>query len=143
MSHDRAVKLLTALFAVAVIVSIVHYADNYFNYEEYPKSDSLPNPSAALVGLSWFFFTALGIGGYLLFRRRSYPLACLLLAAYSGSGLVGILHYSADGMTDAVWWRQMHVIADIACGAAVFAFAVWAGRSGAAAARGSSGSSRQ
>jgi hypothetical protein len=49
-----------------------------------------------------------------------------LLAVYSISGIIGIGHYAADGMTDAVWWRQAHVVADIALGLAVFAFAVWA-----------------
>ena len=126
MDHDRALRLLTAILAVAVAVSIVHYADNYFNYDEFPQSETLPNPSAALVGLSWFLFTAAGAAGYLLFRRRSYVLACISLGFYSGSGLVGILHYSAEGMTEAVWWRQAHVIADILLGAAMLAFAVWA-----------------
>jgi hypothetical protein len=31
-----------------------------------------------------------------------------------------------------VWWRQAHVVTDICCGIAVFAFALWAARQGAA-----------
>jgi hypothetical protein len=125
MDHARATRLLTALLLTAFAVSVVHYTDNYFNYEEFPRSGTLPNPSAGVVGISWFLFTAFGIAGYMLFLRRSYAPAALCLAAYSGSGLVGVLHYSVSGMTDAVWWRQTHVIADVLLGVAVLAFAVW------------------
>ena len=30
--HRRAVRILSVIFAVAVVVSIVHYTDNYVNY---------------------------------------------------------------------------------------------------------------
>jgi len=79
-----------------------------------------------VVGVSWFVFTAFGLAGYALFRQGQVRRASVFLAVYSISGLIGIGHYSASGMTDAVWWRQAHVIADIALGLAVFGFAVWA-----------------
>jgi hypothetical protein len=128
--HARAVRRLTILLAIAVAVSVVHYADNYLNYDSFPTADDLPAPSAGLVGFSWFAFTAAGLLGYVLFRRgRHMRAACLLLGYYSLSGLVGLGHYAAPAMFDAVWWRQAHVIADIGCGIAVLAFAVWAFRS--------------
>ena len=128
-AHPAAVRRLTALLAVAVAVSVIHYADNYVNYDAFPTTDRLPAPSASLVGASWFAFTAAGALGYALFRggRRS-ALASALLAYYSLSGLVGFGHYAASGMLEAPWWRQAHVIADIACGIGVLAFAVWAWR---------------
>jgi hypothetical protein len=126
--HRRAVRILTLILGVAVVVSIVHYTDNYVNYHDYPQSKTLPNPSAALVIGAWFGFTALGLAGYLLFRRNPSNLTLLLLAAYSGSGLVGIGHYLVPGATSMPWWRQAHVCLDIACGIAVFSFALWAAR---------------
>jgi hypothetical protein len=66
---------------------------------------------------------------YLLFRRRPSDLALILLAAYSGSGLVGIGHYLVPGATSMPWWRQAHVCFDIACGIAMFSFAMWAAQS--------------
>ena len=126
--HRRAVRILGAIFAVAVAVSIVHYTDNYVNYHDYPQSRTLPNPSAGLVVGAWFWFTAAGLAGYLLFRRSPSGLALVLLAAYSGSGLVGIGHYLVPGATSMPWWRQAHVCLDIACGIAVFSFAIWAAR---------------
>jgi hypothetical protein len=42
------------------------------------------------------------------------------------SGLIGIGHYTVEGATDMVWWRQTHVIVDILCGIAILGFALWA-----------------
>jgi hypothetical protein len=126
--HRRAVRILGWIFAVAVVVSIVHYTDNYVNFDDYPEAPKAVPTSAALVLGAWFAFTAAGLTGYLLFRRRPSDLALVLLAAYSGSGLVGIGHYLVPGATSMPWWRQVHVCLDIACGIAVFSFAVWAAR---------------
>src|SRR5438067_255595 len=126
--HRRAVRILSVIFAVAVVVSIVHYTDNYVNYHDYPQPRTGPSPSASLVLGGWFAFTAVGLAGYLLFRRSPSNLALILLAAYSGSGLVGIGHYLVPGATSMPWWRQLHVCLDIACGIAVFSFAIWAAR---------------
>ena len=111
-------------------VSIVHYVDNYANYADYPLDSSgpIPTPSRALVGFSWFLFTAFGAAGLALYAKRHIAPAGACLAVYSISGLVGIGHYTVPGATDMVWWRQAHVVADIACGIAIFAFAIWAVR---------------
>ena len=126
--HRRAVRILSVILGVAVVVSIIHYTDNYVNYHDFPQSRTLPNPSAALVLGAWFAFTAAGLAGYLLFRRTPSNLALILLAAYSGSGLVGIGHYVVPGATSMPWWRQAHVCLDITSGIAVFSFAIWAAR---------------
>ena len=126
--HRRAVRVLGAIFAFAVVVSIVHYTDNSVNLEDYPKAPSgVPSSAAVIVGF-WFAFTASGLAGYLLFRRAPTDLALLLLAAYSGSGLVGIGHYLVPGATSMPWWRQAHVCLDIASGMAMFTFALWVAR---------------
>ena len=124
--HRRAVRILSWIFAVAVVVSIVHYTDNYVNFDDYPEAPKAVPTSAALVLGAWFVFTAAGLAGYLLFRRRPSDLALLLLAAYSGSGLIGIGHYLVPGATSMPWWRQAHVCLDIASGIAMFSFVIWA-----------------
>lgn len=128
MNHAQSLRVLNFVFWTAVVVSMVHYTDNYVAYESFPQSDSLPNPSAITVLISWFVFTAAGLTGYALFRQQRYRPASLFLALYSVSGLVGIGHYTVGGMTDAVWWRQAHVIADILLGIAVFVFTVFTAR---------------
>ena len=107
------------LLAVAVAVSIVHYADNVFNYDAYPQPASGPTPSQATVAVSWFGFTALAAAAWTLLRRGRVMAAALCLALYSGSGLVGLGHYAVEGATSMPWWRQAHIAADIACGVAV------------------------
>lgn len=119
-------KVLNAVFWTAVAVSIVHYTDNYFNYSDFPEDEG--GPTKTVVGIAWFVFTAAGLAGYVLYRRGRIRLASALLAFYSVSGLIGIGHYTVDGMTDAVWWRQAHVVADILLGIAVLAFAIWSVR---------------
>lgn len=126
--HRRAVRVLTVLLTAAVAVSVVHYVDNYVNYSDFPRSDTLPNPSRWLVGASWFAFTTAGIAGYVLFRRAPSTLALSLLALYSGSGLVGFGHYSVPGAFDMPAARQAHVIADILLGLGIFGFVLWAAR---------------
>jgi hypothetical protein len=119
-------RLLTGLLGVAVLVSIVHYIDNVANYADYPEPASERAPSATLIGAAWFVFAAFGAAGFVLFARQRIAAAAACLAVYSVSGLVGLGHYTVAGATDMPWWRQLHVIVDIACGIAVLAFAVWA-----------------
>jgi hypothetical protein len=125
MGLVRGERQLRVLFFTAVAVSVVHYTDNYFNYDDYPEPTTGLAPSQTVVGLAWFPFTAFGVAGYLMYRRGRERLAALLLAAYSGSGLVGFGHYAVPGAFDMPWWRQAHVVADITCGLALVAFAIW------------------
>ena len=133
---DGRVKALRIIFFTAVAVSVVHYLDNYFNLADYPDASDapIPAPSKTVIGLSWFAFTAFGVAGYRAFRDGRERLGAALLAVYSGSGLVGFGHYSVD-MGGQPWWRHAHIVADIACGLAILAFALWAVRRRGAAAR--------
>jgi hypothetical protein len=131
VSYLRATRVLCWLLGIAVLVSVVHYVDNYVNYDDYPVPDpdaAVPAPSATLVAVGWFVFTAFGAVGLLLWFRRHITSAAIALTGYSLSGLVGIAHYTVPGATDMAWWRQTHVVVDIACGAAVFGFALWAAK---------------
>lgn len=120
----RHLRALGYLLATALAVSVVHYVDNVVNYDAFPQFENGPTIGKGLVAFGWFFFTAFGVAAWLLYRSGRVRQGAIALAAYSGSGLVGIGHYLAPGMTDAVWWRQTHVIADILLGFAVLAFAL-------------------
>ncbi|KQY55765.1 hypothetical protein ASD11_14755 [Aeromicrobium sp. Root495] len=115
------------LMTAAFVVSVVHYVDNVANYADYPDASGgpVPAPSAALIAVSWFVFTAAGIVGVLAYRAGRTSVAAVGLAVYSGSGIIGIGHYTVAGATDMVWWRQAHVVADILLGFAVLGFALW------------------
>ena len=110
--------------AIAFIVSVVHYTDNYVNYDAYPQATSGPQPSATTIGLAWIVFTAFAIAAVVLLRRGRTVSGAVCLAIYSISGLIGIGHYTVPGATDMVWWRQAHVIADIVMGFVLLGLAV-------------------
>ncbi|WP_354702011.1 hypothetical protein DSM112329_02357 [Paraconexibacter sp. AEG42_29] len=117
-------RRICMVLAVAVAVSIVHYVDNVAAYDRYPESATLPNPSAAIVGGSWFLFTAFGLAAVVLLQRGEVRRAAVCLAVYSGSGLVGILHYTVGGTSAFPWWRHAHIVADIILGLVIFALAM-------------------
>lgn len=121
-------RALWLLLGVAVVVSIVHYSDNVLAYDAYPQPDSGAAPSRTVIAISWFAFTAFALAGAVLLRRGHAVAAAVCLAAYSGSGLVGLGHYAVEGATGMPWWRQAHIVADILCGAAVLVFALWLAR---------------
>lgn len=121
--------VITAL-VVGFMVSIVHYVDNTVNYDDYPQGHvlGLPPPPLAGVVAAWLVFTAVGtLGLRLLLRGQGKP-AAWLLGFYAGSGLLGVGHYLVDGSIHMAWWRQLHVCADIVCGALILALAVQLGR---------------
>ena len=123
------VRPLLVLLGVAFLVSIVHYVDNTVNYADYPSAEagsalSSVEPSQGLVGAAWFIFTTFGVLGLWLLSRGRVAAAAVSIALYSGSGLVGFLHYAVPGATDMPWWRQAHVVADIICGVLLFAYSL-------------------
>ncbi|KQP25497.1 hypothetical protein [Aeromicrobium sp. Leaf272] len=125
----RGAATAIALVSVAFAVSAVHYLDNVVNYADYPQPEpgaTLPTPSAALIAAAWFTFTALGTSGLVLFLRRRLVPAVVCLALYSSSGLIGVGHYTVPGALDMPWWRQLHVVVDIALGVLLLSFALWA-----------------
>lgn len=117
-------RRILIVFAVAVAVSIVHYIDNVSAYHEYPRSGTLPNPSQLVIAGSWLFFTCAGLYGVRQLRARRIKEAAIGFAVYSGSGLVGILHYTVGGTSSFPWWRHAHICADILLGVAIFASAM-------------------
>lgn len=127
-AFNRATRVLLSLLAVAFVVSVIHYIDNVVNYADYPLPgpEAPPAPSARLIAVAWFVFTAAGLVGLWAWFRRRILTAALALTGYAVSGLIGIGHYTVPGATDMVWWRQTHVIVDILCGVAVLGFALWA-----------------
>ncbi len=124
-------RRVTAVLVLAVAVSVVHYADNWANFADYPQPTSGPSPGRTTILIAWFAFTGLAVGGWLLLRAGRRGAGLLALAAYSGSGLVGIGHYTVAGATSMPWWRQAHIAADIACGVLVLATCVTEARAAA------------
>lgn len=115
---------LGPLLLAAVAVSVVHYADNVANFADYPEPASGPAPSPAAIALAWLAFTAFAALAWRWLGEGRTRAAAIALAVYSGSGLVGLGHYTVPGAFAMPWWRQAHVLADIVLGLAVLAFAL-------------------
>ena len=118
-------RALNVVFFAAVASSVVHYTDNYLAFDEYPNGGPGPEVTADAIWIAWVVLTAFGVAGYLVYRRGSVRGGPALLAVYSISGLIGLAHYTAPGMSELAWWRHAHIWLDVACGVAVLAFAVW------------------
>lgn len=122
---DRSVLVLRALLGLAIAVSIVHYIDNTVRYDHYVQGTSTP-VDRWMVPAGWVLFTAAGLAGLVLYQRRRYGPACLLLAFYSVSGLIGFAHYQSLSPSDFDALQNTFIVLDIACGASILAFAAWA-----------------
>ena len=119
------IRLLNIVFFTAVASSIVHYTDNYLAFDRFPQGSSGPEVTDDMIWIAWVVLTAFGVAGYVLYRRGQVRRGSMLLAVYSISGLVGLAHYTAPGMSELAWWRHAHIWVDIVCGVAVLVFAVW------------------
>ena len=119
------IRLLNIVFFTAVAVSIVHYTDNYLAFDRFPNDGPGPEVTADSIWIAWLVLTAVGVAGYVLYRRGQIRGGSALLAVYSISGLIGLGHYTAPGTSELAWWRHVHIWVDILCGVAVLGFAVW------------------
>jgi hypothetical protein len=120
-SDRRTLKLLVG---TTIALSLVHYTDNYVNFDVYPQKGAPIEISRDLVWIGWLLYTGFGLVGYRLFNQGRIRLASFCLAVFSISGLISLAHYSAPGMSEVVWWRHVAIWVDIALGAAVLAFAI-------------------
>jgi len=121
-------KLLNIVFFTAVASSLVHYTDNYLAFDRFPNDGVGPSIAAHTVLIAWIVFTAFGVAGYVAYRRGRIREGSALLAVYSISGLIGLGHYTASGMSELAWWRHVHIAVDFLCGVAVLTFAIWSVR---------------
>jgi hypothetical protein len=121
---DRATTVLRVLLVLAVGISLIHYTDNTIRFDDYTRGDPgiVTRPT---IPLTWIVLTALGLWGYLRFRRGELRPAAPLLAAYSVSGLISPLHYTTVSWSDFDAFQNTFVIGDGVLGLAVLGFALW------------------
>jgi hypothetical protein len=125
---DHRSRLLQVLLVVAVLESLVHYADNALPYDDFAVDD--PSVLGGLVKqwvipVSWVLFTAAAVVGYRRFRQGRFAEAAAWLGAYSVSGLISVLHYTDISPSDLSAFQNTFVFADVVLGVLVLAFAIW------------------
>jgi hypothetical protein len=121
---DRPTVVLRVILVATFVSSAFHYTDNYLRFDEYPPGDDgfVTEP---LIWQSWLVFTAVGLIGYVLYRRERWLPAAACLAFYSVSGLISPLHYTEGTWSDFDTFQHTFIVTDFICGLAVLGFAVW------------------
>jgi len=108
----------------AIAISVVHYTDNTLRFDDYPPGDDgWLNPP--LVVFFWALFTAAGLFGLALYRRRQYLSAAALFVFCSVGGLISPLHYTEGQLHDFDAFQHVNITLDFIAGLALFSFAVW------------------
>lgn len=77
------------LYASASLLHFAHNAEYLAQYPNLPLSWSRTD-----VYFAWYCLTALGVAGYLLYRRGYRAVGLVLLSVYAVLGFGGLLHYT-------------------------------------------------
>ena len=117
-------KFPAVLVGAAVVLSLVHYTDNYVNFDLYPQEGATIEIARDLVWVSWLIFAGFAFAAWRLWNDSRVRAACLCLAVFSVSGLISLGHYTAEGMSELAVWRHVFIWVDITLGAAILAFAI-------------------
>jgi hypothetical protein len=106
----------------SIVLTAFHFTDNYVSIDTYPQPDWV---TGAAVLVSWPLFTALGVAGYILYRRGHVAAANAFLVAYSYAGLSSLGHFLSGSPDEFTTRGLISVLIDGAAGAAVLAVAIW------------------
>jgi hypothetical protein len=122
----NAEKLLPATFLLYAAASLTHFAHNAQYLAAYPNLP--PSWSRADVYAAWVVLTALGLFGYLLYRRGLMRAGLALIAIYGVFGFGGLLHYTraplghhTAAMNVTIWGEALSAVlllVNVACLAA-------------------------
>jgi hypothetical protein len=91
---ERALPWLLVTYCAASFLHFVHNAEYLADYPNLPSW-----LSRSQIYLAWLAILAIGILGYVLYRRGKYLIGLALLAVYAGLGFDGLLHYARAPFT--------------------------------------------
>jgi hypothetical protein len=118
----RYVRTLFRVLLVGVVLTTVHYTDNYLYFDEYPQPASLRRWH---VYAGWLVLTAVGLAGYRLYAAGHELPAYVCLVVYSYTGLSSLGHYLYGALEEFSVKQHIFILVDGLAGAAVIAFVVW------------------
>lgn len=118
----RYVRTLLRVLAASVVLTTIHYTDNYLYFDEYPQPGSLQRWQ---VWAAWLLLTAVGVAGYALYRRGYAGPAYVCLVVYSYTGLSSLGHYLYGSLGEFSAKQHAFIAVDGLTGASVIAFVVW------------------
>ena len=115
-------SILRAVVVASIVVTALHYTDNYISIEEYPQPDWI-HPET--IYITWSLLTLIGIAGYMLFRAGRFVPAGLYLLVYSYTGTSSLGHYQYGGSGDFTTKMHLLIWSDALVGFLVAACALW------------------
>jgi hypothetical protein len=98
MNRSLAERALPWLLVAYCAASLLHFAHNAEYLADYPN---LPVwLSRSEVYFAWLAIVAIGVLGYLLYRRGHRLIGLVTLAIYASLGFDGLLHYARAPLAD-------------------------------------------
>lgn len=119
-AHDpRMRKLLLALLLLYGAASLIHFTHNAEFLRDYPNMPGWLSRSA--VYAAWIAVTAIGICGYVLWRRGRQILGLSVIAAYAALGFDGLAHYALAPFEDHSATMHLTIWLEVAAAALLLA----------------------
>ena len=115
-------NLLLSILIVNAISTILHYTDNFVNYDKYPQPNWITPDS---IYLAWIVLTIFGIAGYLFYVKNAWWTAYLCLGIYSITGISSPAHYFYPAHH--AFSEKMHLLiwTDAIAGISLLFFILW------------------
>lgn len=107
--------------AASIVITALHYADNYLFLHEYPGPDWVHHET---IYIAWSLLTLVGVAGYLLYKEGRSVAAGLYLLVYSFTGLSSLGHYLHGGLDEFSPKMHLFVWTDALAGALVLLCAI-------------------
>jgi hypothetical protein len=108
-----------------IVLSLFHFTDNAINVDSYPKASWQPDWFQYLVAVAWVLYTAVGVAGFVLYRRGRFRAAHVGLVIYGYLVLSSLGHFLYGSPGELTTRGVVSVFVDAAAGSVVIAVAVW------------------
>lgn len=116
------VSRLSALLALYLVASAVHFAHNAEYVADYPNLPAWITRSS--VYASWLGIQLIGIVGYVLFVRHHSGLGLALLMVYAALGRDGLLHYTLAPASAHTHAMNLTIWSEVAAASVLLAYLV-------------------
>jgi hypothetical protein len=113
------------LVFATIAVTLFHFTDNAVNVDSYPKAGWQPDWFGVVVVVGWFLYTAVGVAGYLAYRRENLRLAHACLLLYGLLVFSSLGHFIYGSPSELTTRGVVSVFVDVAAGSVVMAVALW------------------
>jgi hypothetical protein len=111
-----------SVVVASIIVTALHYTDNYLSIEEYPQPNWVHRET---IYIAWSLLSLVGIAGYMLFREGRSLAAGLYLLVYSYTGTSSLGHYLYGDAADFTTKMRLFIWTDALLGSLVAGYALW------------------